>query len=340
MMIYRHLPHHDDCCHRLIRVGVLALMCLALVSGCNRRPTQATTAQETGQTATELPLRIVCLSPALTDILIDLELGQYIVGRDTWERQLDDRTPMVPRIGDLSHLDAEALVALNPTDIVFQETVGGLAPKLRSLAERSGWNLVSIHIDSLADVTAAVRVLASDLSYGADGPASAELRAAVSARSVQLVERLEHGETGESEEAVGLGSGQSLLMLHSLDPPAAFGPGSYLHDILTACGGTNVLTGGGAWQELSAETLLLVDPWAIVIVQEGSASAGPTDLATQRLSRLDLECVRAGRVYALSHPQILLPGTSMALDVPELMRDLLAQLEDSTGVDADEGSGG
>lgn len=268
-------------------------------------------------------MSIVCLSPAVTDILLALDLGNRIVGRDTWESQLPTD---VPRVGDLTSVNLEAVLALDPTDVVLQARRAGAPGGLESIASARGWRLVNLQIDALADVRQAVLHLAEGLSFIGE---TDEMRRGIRARAERLVDELDKAlRPMPSEASDRLGP---IMLLYSTDPPSAFGPGSYLSDMLAALGGRNALA-GGAWQELDAERVRGIDPWAIILVR--SESSGEQDDAPPQLppslAMLDLTCASTGRVALLRHSRALLPGASL-VEVAAELRAILDRLASSQG---------
>lgn len=267
------------------------------------------------------PLRIVSLSPAISDILIDLELDAHIVGRDRWESQLPAR---IPRVGDLTNFDHEALIALAPTDVMIQAGRRGAPAGLEALADDLAFRVLNLQIDGLDDIADAIRTLAAHVA--AHGPAPAAPTPAgpdaIAERAEVLIDRINTAlrpfEAEVSEPGSALAT-RPLLLLHALEPPQAFGPGSYLSDVLTRLGGRNALQQGGPWQQIDFETVVALDPWAIVLVTPS------TQVDWTPMLRLGLDAADAERLVVLAHPQALIPGSSVA-EVADELRGLLADL--------------
>ena len=285
-------------------------MLLALLSPGCRRPG-----------ATSLPpaagMRIVCLSPAVTDLLLALNLGDRIVGRDTWEEQLPDH---VPRVGDLMSVNIEAVLALNPTDVVLQAGKMGLPARLEEIARDRGWRLINLQIDGLPDIRSAISTLTGQLSFESE-PGE---RALATARGEALISEIDAALVPlASDVADCLGP---VMLLYSTQPPSAFGPGSYVGDILESLGGHNAL-GGGAWQELDLERVAAAQPWALIIVKGGADDelVAHPEAALGALARLDLACVGAGRLAVLRHRNAQLPGASV-IGVAQELRAILLEM--------------
>lgn len=259
----------------------------------------------------------------MSDILIDLGLGDRIVGRDAFEEQLPDG---VPRVGDLMTIDYEAVIALNPSDVVLQSGRAGVAPQLLELATARNWNVINDRMDGLADIQRVTRGLAAGLTFRDEATLgeitrrrAEELCAAMDAALAPL----------PAEVAERLGP---ILLLHLADPPSAFGPGSYLVDVLSRLGAPNALASGSAWQELDLEAVLTLNPWAVVLVQPVADSAAPVDVAAEfgPIARLALDAARGGRLAVLRHPQSHFPSTSIV----EVAGELRTILEAMASADA------
>lgn len=302
--------------HRL--AAVLAFtMCLAalIVPACKRAAPAAPAKPSPG-------MRIVCLSPAVTDLLISLDLGDRVVGRDTWEEQLPDS---IPRVGDLTSINLEAVVALAPTDIVLQAGKIGAPPRLEEVARQRGWNLINLQIDGLPDVQRAIGTLVEQLSFAEE----AQSREVAAQRAQELVHEI--GQALAPLPAAVTDRLGSIMVLYFTDPPSAYGPGSYVSDILESLGGRNVLT-GGAWQELDLERVAASKPWALIIAEPeaGEELKAHPKGALGSLARVNLDCVRAGRLAVLSHPRSQLPGASV-IGVAQELRTILEELARKQG---------
>jgi len=265
-------------------------------------------------------LRIVSLSPALTDMLIDLGLRKAIVGRDAWDEQLADS---IPRVGDLSNLDLERVILLKPTHLILQQGGRGVPESLKKTAEDQHWTIINLHIDSLADLLSALHQLAGDM---ADACQNDKRRKVIHIKERILTKRF-HDATAplDNDTISGIGT---VLSFYSLDPPGAFGPGSYLSDILKKMGIPNALQSGGAWQNLDGETILRADPQTILIIKAGAAANTGQPVNPKELAQLPLRAVGNNRTVVISHPQALLPGTSL-IELAEIIRGTLIRLSNS-----------
>jgi iron complex transport system substrate-binding protein len=121
------------------------------------------------------PMRVVTLAPHLTELVFAAGAGERLVGTlDTSDYPPAART--VARIGDVTHIDAERLLALHP-DLVISWGDGSPADQL-ALLKRLGLPLLSLEQHQLADVAESIERLGTVFGTEAvAAPAAARLRA-------------------------------------------------------------------------------------------------------------------------------------------------------------------
>jgi iron complex transport system substrate-binding protein len=117
------------------------------------------------------PARVVTLAPHLTELVYAAGAGDRIVGTvDTSDHPAAARK--ILRIGDVTRLDAERLLALRP-DLVIAWSDGTPAEQL-ALLKRLGVRSLAMRQNTLADVPAAVEQLGR--LFGTERIADAEAR--------------------------------------------------------------------------------------------------------------------------------------------------------------------
>lgn len=225
----------------------IILFCLlaagALLGSCHR------SAPAPNPTTTTNTLRIVSLSPAATDILRGLGLADSLVGRnsaDAWT----DRS--VPSCGELGRIDYEALLAARPTHVFVQEP--SLPPRLQQLAAQHGFLALNLSLLSLDEIRTSTRGIVDSLPPAHQKAATPEL------------DRIELTMHRAWAPASSIHQG-NVLLLASIDPPAALGPGSFHVQILQRLGGTNTPAVGPPYITLSAEDIVALAPAAIILIQ-------------------------------------------------------------------------
>lgn len=297
----------------LVTLLLIAAAVAAVVIAMRRCGPAAPPPAAPAQPVSRLPgqTRIVTLSPALAIILRDLGYADLIVGRDAHDMVLDRSLPVC---GDQAGLDYEAILQARPTHILMQAGASPVPPRLERMASEHGWTVKAYPLLTLDDIAAAVADLPKLIPERRPGAAAEGLG-------------LRMDGAWRRRDIAGAGR---VLLLESLDPPAAFGPGSFHQQILERIGGTPAITRGKPFITMDAEDVLRLAPDAIIIFAprlpgaERGPAASPEQLraAMGRLGTLDIPAVRAGRLAKIDHPLSLTPSTAMLEVAEEMVRIL------------------
>lgn len=226
----------------------------------------------------EQPQRIISLSPGVTELLFAIGAGDRVVAVTTWCNYPPEATKLA-KVGDMN-INYEVVAELSPDLVVAdnslqQTTAERLVNLGLTVLQVKPVNIVGI-LDSLELLGRVTGCLdqAQDLI--------GELTRLLAANR----RRVENSPL--AKEPV------SVLVL--LDPEELYsaGSGTYIDEVITRAGGTN-LAGGvpGAWPKLSLEYVLAKDPEVILLTY-----GEPTDLVKNPYLRR-LSAVKAGRVYLL-----------------------------------------
>ena len=198
--------------------------------------------------------RIVSLSPAVTELLFALGVGDRVVGRTTW----CDYPPvvrLVPSVGDGLNPSLEAIAARRPDLVVLyrsplNETAAAQLTRLGSAA-------VVLRQDRLEDVARAARLLGRLAGRPAAGDSLADSLSRLLA-------------------APAPPSGRRLAFVVWDNPPIVIGAGSYLDQLATLAGAENVFHDiGAASAAVGLETIATRDPDVIVVVSDSTEPRPP-----------------------------------------------------------------
>lgn len=289
-------------------VLVLAVIAACAVS-CERKSAPGLSAPSTQHSSA----RIVCLSPALAVTLKDLGFEDRIVGRHGYDMAL---SPALPVAGDQQGLNYETILTLNPTHVLLQ-LGSGVPPKLAELAGKHAWVVSNTSILTLDDIRRTTRdVQGMFAPIGAPCPLLDRMTAAWSAEPDQTLSR----------------AGR-ILLLASVSPPAALGPGSFHHQILEVLGGTPAITTGNPYIELDSESLLAIRPDGIILILprprgDAPSTAAPAQLRARlgTLGSLSLPCLDTSngreRLALIDDPLAHTPSSAM-LAVTDQMREIV-----------------
>jgi len=290
----------------------LFVLLLSALAGCGRSEVAGT--DDADRPGDEM--RLVSLSPAISRTLIDLHLDAHLVGRTPYCDAVDQSIPVV---GDLHDLNMELLVRVRPTHVLLQPPAGGVNPALIRIADERDWMLGSWHLDSVDDVRRIIAELPQVIDEG-----RAEAPPGVADRAETLLAQIDEALTTQAGVFRG-----SVLLVFGLDPVTAFGEGTYLHEVLTALGGTNAVSHQG-YPQFSLEDITRMEPEAVLLVAPRPRGADVEDRpARERLGaigRLDIPAVHNGRLAVLEHPDGLLPSSGI-IGVAKAMNRLLHTMQ-------------
>lgn len=255
------------------------------------------------------PLRIVSLSPAVTECVVELGLGGRMSGRTPW---CESAPPDVPVVGTLLDVDAEALVRSAPTMVLVQPPAQGVDPSLATLAARHGWTMHAWRINGLDDARAVMGGLA-DAVAAADPAIGGGVHERHDSWCAMLDAALVPLPAGSKARDSSV-----LVMAGGLEG-IAFGRGTYIDDALSRLGVRNALDRPG-YPSLSVEDLVRIEPSAIVVIGGSDAAAA---------SRPAIGALQA-RVIRLPADGLAVPGGRLPYGLKAL-RDALASMEVQDG---------
>ncbi len=278
------------------------VLVFVLLSSCGRSGQEKASADQANQGSAPPSPTIVSLTPAITQMLIDMGKRDQIVGvsRD------DDRALGLPVCGSYNDPVLARILELEP-DLVITETPFGdyaNAPGLlRTHAEQGIFKLAVIpHSRSIADVERAL----TDAEIGL-GQVVGDRAAAERARNLMMT-RLER-----IREAVEDAGRPRVLMLIEPASLGALGPGATHDELLRLAGGTNAVAEyKSAYIRLDrAQIQQAVRPDIVLIIEPDGQAIEASDPRLRALEGLVVPAVADQRFFVIGHPQALLPSTQI-----------------------------
>jgi iron complex transport system substrate-binding protein len=272
---------------------VILCVAVALLSAVVSRPTVA--AQPPA-----IPARIVSTSPGITETLFALGLGNHVVGVSTYCRY-PDQVNRLPRVGSFLKPDAEAIVRLRPDLVLVHAGPHTVPQQLAAMHVRTA----VVDRGTLAGVYSSIRII----GQAAGVPDRAATLVATIQRRLEVIRAAGSGLT---RRRVLLIVGREPETLTNL---IAAGPGSFLHDVIAAAGGINVLGDPGLseYPQISMESVIRLAP--DVIVDAGDMGDSVEDHrrrqpVTERLWRAqpNVAAGRRGDVHAVTSDAFVVPG--------------------------------
>ena len=200
--------------------------------------------------------RIISMAPSTTRFLIDLGLGDKIVAIDTNSyAYASSLAKDVPQF-DMMAPDNEALVSLNP-DVIFTSGMSSIGGEdAYASAREAGICVADIpSSNSFVDIK-------DDLEFIAEVVGEFD-------KCRDIVKSYEGEIDNISATATTIENKKSILFMISLpseDYPSiyTFGTGTYLDEMITDIGATNVIQGQEGWISISEEEAIAMNPDVIV----------------------------------------------------------------------------
>ena len=244
------------------------------------------------------PQRIVSLSPANTEMLFDLGLGDRIVG-DTDFCDYPPAAKNITHVSGFTGISMEKLVAANP-DVIFAEDITGkdVVDQLTSM----GYRVIAFKNTNLSMIEQNIRIMGQ--ATGTQGKANA-LVSDISAR-VQSVSARTARLTAAQKPSV-------LLMAGYLagQPIYVYGSGTYGDDLFAMAGGTNAAHDVSSFKVMSTEAIIQADPDYIVVPVDGTMTT-TADFDYIRFGNESwmkgLKAVQNGHVVMVDGNLMLRPG--------------------------------
>lgn len=260
---------------------VLTFLLAAMLPACDKPGEVPQSSQRDG---------IVSISPAASDLLVQLGLLDRIVGVSAYEAHPQLKS-LLPVVGDYERIDWEKMAQLRPRYLVVQGQPQRLPEGLKERCEAAGVELINIQIDRLDDIPLAVVAIAEALGIKDAGDATAKkMREEIVAR---------------------LGQTPALIVL-SENGKFVAGRDTFLDDLLARAGGANVITANG-YPTIDQEMLLTLRPQVIFILLPDASDATAAEARASIDKAKSLPAVEAGRVYVIRRADVLLPSHSNAV---------------------------
>ena len=236
-------------------------------------------------TIDKYPERIVSLSPANTEILFALGLGDRIVGVTEY-CTYPEAALSKDKIGGFSTINTEKIAVLNPDLLVAAD--GNSEETIAHLREL-GYTIITVNADTIDTTLADIRLIGK--------------AAGVESAAEELVSSMKDDLAGIAEKTKGA---EKPTILHCMwtDPLWVSGSGTFQDEMISAAGGVNAAAAEGGWVALTMEKFLTMNP-DIIVVDSGDGMGVGTDDALKNFflkdSRMQsLSAVQNERVYVVN----------------------------------------
>jgi iron complex transport system substrate-binding protein len=243
--------------------------------------------------------RVVSLAPANTEIAFAIGAGDKLVAGTVYD-DYPAAAKKLPKIGDFANPSVEKIVSFQP-DLVL--AAGGIQAGLRSKLEGLGVKVFVVDPTSLDGVF-------SDLTK------LGELMG-VSSKADAVVASLKQRTAAIERKVAGLPKVSVFVEIYS-KPLMTAGTGTYIDDMVTLAGGTNIGDAAGSGFPTFSEEVLFKDNPQVYIATTGSM-ASPGQIA-QRKGYSALQAVQDHRVYVLDQNILDRPGPRLVDGLEQLAK--------------------
>ena len=266
--------------------------------------------------------RIVSLAPAITETVFALGAGPEVAGVS----QYCDYPPEVarlPKVGTFITPNIEAIAGLRPTIVIGPQSSSDLR-EIRAL-DAMGYRTLMVNDDSIAGIEASIRIIGDAIGRA---PQAQTLLERMRLRFAAITQRLHSVQV------------RPVLMVVGHQPMVAVGRATYLDELLTLAGATNIADGAAqAWPRLSLEYIIATRPAVILDGQMGTDPNSPSSFWAKYPT---IPAVRDHRVVGYPEDPTLHPGPRIAQTLELLARlihpEAFAPQADTTPLTGDQAS--
>jgi iron complex transport system substrate-binding protein len=252
--------------------------------------------------------RIVSIIPATTEMLFAMGAGSRVIAVGSYDR-FPPEVGKLPRVGALLDPDVERIIALRPDLVVLY----GTQTELRTQLERASIPFFAYTHRGLSDITETIRAIGARVGVE---PAAQALAVRIETQLANIRSRV----ANRARPRTLLVFGRDPGALTNIDASGGYG---FLHDMLDAAGGVDVLA--DIHQQsvmLTTEMVLARAPDAIIELRYArDDTTSDSDMATwSRLAAVP--AVRNHRVYLLRGEEFVVPGPRVAAATERIARTL------------------
>jgi len=234
--------------------------------------------------------RVISFMPAVTDLILAMRAREVLIARTQYD--IDPRLAELPAAGNALNPNIEWIASLRPDLVVTwpdqpsRSVVGSL--------ERIGIPAYAAATETIGDILRMAQNLGEML--GREAAADSLVRAI----RAQL----------DSVEAAVAGAPKiSIAFVFDSQPPMVAGPGTFVHEVIEAAGGTNVFADSPArWPQITLEELLRRDPEVLIMNGVGDAAVTHAERLRGLPGWRELRAVRSGRILPVDANEFTRPG--------------------------------
>lgn len=248
---------------------------------------------------------IVCLSPAVNEVLADLGLGDKLVGIDTQSVSLAGMPDDVPTF-DLVNPDMEQLAALAP-DVLFVSnmTMYDQDNPYQQLIDMGTCVLNVPNAESISEIE-------EDVTFIADAMGESEAGAKLVKEMRSEIDRIaEIGKTITDRKSV-------YFEISAAPSMYSFGNGVYLNEMIELIGAKNILADQDGWLPVESEVVVDADP-DVILTNVNYIEDAPAEIMS-RDGWSGMTAVQEGQVFYIDNMSSSLPNHNIVKALEQMAK--------------------
>ena len=260
------------------------------------------------------PQRVISTSPAITEILFALSVGNKVVGVTDF-CSYPKEACILPSIGGPLNPSTETWISLKPDLIIIQEDSEIIQKNANIFKIPS----LTVSVSNLKDILISIQAIADFLEVPKIGR--------------QLTDKIKIKINDYRIQLKQLKPRQVLMLLSDTNDPSrdlyAVGRETFLNELLTIAGGENVLPHTMAkYPKISKEFIIAKSPEIIIEIGPKSNLSNEGILVRKKAwgKYPTLRAVRNDRLYFIGADYILIPGPRLVNILDDLTRNIHPEL--------------
>lgn len=251
------------------------------------------------------PSRIVSLSPANTEILYALGIGDRVVATDSASDYPADAAAL-PDVADFAAVDVESIVSLEP-DLVLAVGLGFTPPEAVTQLRELGIPVVVVYAPTVDAVLSDIELIGSAVGRTAEASElTAAMQAEIDAISAAVADA---GEPPRTFYDVGYDDTTGQIFAPADD--------SFVAEMVTLAGADTITTGDPMSYEIPLEKLIEADP-AVIVLGVNAFYAPTAEQVAARTGWDALTAVKTGDIRQVPDTEITRPGPRLPLGLRNL----------------------
>lgn len=247
-----------------------------------------------------MPLRIVSMNGAISEMLCDLGLEEQIVGVDvtsTYPQSLQSK----PHIGHNRNISAEGVLALSPTLVLGLKSQ--VTPTLQAQFQQAG-----------------VKVVLLDQVFSAAGVGEMLTQVAAAVQKSDAADALRQAFDKKMQALKTPALQQKVLFIYARGAGTMLvsGTGTSVDAMIKLAGARNAVQGFSDFKPLSAESLVVSQPDVILMFPDGLQSMGGVEGLLKVPGVAQTPAGRARKIITMDGELL----TGFGLRLPEAIREL------------------